>query len=335
MSISKSDSLRDLNTFGLDCTCRNLLVFRSERELADLVAGVEGPIMVLGGGSNLLLPSHLDRTVLKNEITGMEVIDRQDDEVLVRVGGGESWHHLVLWAVDHGYGGVENLALIPGTVGAAPIQNIGAYGVELKDVMEYLEAVSLKDGATRRFMAEECGFGYRDSIFKREEKGRWAIVRVVFRLQCKPVLSLSYGDIAKVLADKGIAEPGIRDVCEAVIAIRRSKLPDPAVIGNAGSFFKNPVLTTDAFKDLKSHWPEIPAYPQPDGSFKVPAGWLIEKAGWKGHRRGACGVHEKQALVLVNYGGATSEDLVRLADDIRRDIRERFGVDLEPEVNIL
>lgn len=335
MSVSENESLRSLNTFGLGCTCRALRVFRNEQELVSLLEKAERPVMVLGGGSNLLLPSHLELTVLKNEITGMEVMGRNDDHVWVRVGGGEVWHDLVVWAVEHGFGGIENLALIPGTVGAAPIQNIGAYGVELKDVMEYLEAISLEDGTLRRFMADECDFGYRDSIFKKEEKGRWAIVRVVFRLDSKPSLSLSYGDIAKVLAEQGILAPTIRDVCEAVISIRRSKLPDPAIIGNAGSFFKNPVIGRAAFQQLKRDWPEIPAYPQEDGQVKVPAGWLIEKAGWKGHRRGDCGVHEKQALVLVNYGHATAEELVRLANDIRRDIRERFGVDLEPEVNIL
>lgn len=335
MSIFAGNSLRHLNTFGLECTCRELLVFRDEQELTSLIARVKGPVMLLGGGSNLLLPKYLDRTVLKNEILGIEAVGGDDDEVLVRSGGGESWHDLVLWAVDHGFGGLENLALIPGTVGAAPVQNIGAYGVELKDVMDHLEAVSLKDGTKRRFSADECAFGYRDSVFKREEKGHWAIVRVVFRLQRRPVLSLSYGDIAKVLQEKGIDKPGIRDVCEAVIAIRQSKLPDPAVIGNAGSFFKNPVISKAVLELLQGNWPDIPWYPQTDGSVKIPAGWLIERAGWKGHRRASCGVHEKQALVLVNHGKSTSEELVELADDIRRDIRERFGVDLEPEVNIL
>lgn len=329
------NSLRAFNTFGLDCMCRSLSVFRNEQELIDLLGKVDRPLMILGGGSNLLLPAELDLAVLKNEIRGIEEIEREEGSVLVRVGGGESWHGFVAWAMEQGLGGVENMALIPGTVGAAPIQNIGAYGVELRDVMEYLEAVSLEDGSMRRFLSSECAFGYRDSVFKRSERGKWAIVRVIFRLRTQPTLSLGYGDIYRVVKEKGVEQPGVRDVFEAVMAIRRSKLPDPELMGNAGSFFKNPVLTREAFEALRRDWPEVPSYPQEDGTVKVPAGWLIEKAGWKGHRRGACGVHDKQALVLVNHGGATPEALVKLAQDIRQDIRDRFGVDLEPEVNIL
>ena len=340
-------SLRPFNTFGLDVTARYFARFASAEELRQLLAlppVQAGPLLILGGGSNLLLTQNFGGAVLKNEIKGLE-ISREDADIhtaLLRAGAGESWHGLVEYALDEGLSGVENLSLIPGTVGAAPLQNIGAYGTELQDSFERLEALAISTGQLRVFNKEECGFGYRESVFKGSLKNQFVVTAVVLRLHRasagRPV-NVGYGAIRETLADLGIeAEPTPRDVSEAVVRIRRAKLPDPAEIGNAGSFFKNPELSQRKFDELKSRYPTLPGYPLP-GGVKVPAGWLIEQAGFKGLRRGAGagthGVHAQQALVLVNHGGATGQELRALAEEIIRAVREQFGIELHPEVNIL
>ncbi len=335
MLIEYNKSLKLLNTFGLESIAHSFAAFSTEDELRNLLACQPLPTLILGGGSNMLLPANLDRFVLRNQIAGITISEDNSSEVVIRVGAGEVWHDLVTWAVTNGYSGIENLALIPGTVGAAPIQNIGAYGVELKDVFEHLEAVPRHGGGRKVFNLEECAFGYRDSIFKRAEKEKWVITYVSFRLQKKHQLSLDYGDIRQMLASRGIPNPNIRDVFQAVIDIRRSKLPDPAQVGNAGSFFKNPVISTAHYNDLKRTFPDLTGYPVSDEAMKVPAGWLIDRAGWKGYRQGEAGIHDRQALVLVNYGSATSSELVALAHQVSEDIKRRFGIVLETEVNIL
>lgn len=328
-------SLQAHNTFGLPAVAmRYLPVFREEDLLA-VLAEEEAPYCVLGGGSNILLTRDPEALVLHNRIPGIERVGEEAGSVLLRVGGGEVWHELVRWALRHDLGGLENLSLIPGSVGAAPIQNIGAYGAELAQVLEGLEAIELRTGELRVFDAEDCRLDYRMSRFKAEDKGKYFISRVYLRLHKPPHrLNLSYGAIRQTLEARGIAGPGIRDVSEAVIHIRRSKLPDPARLGNSGSFFKNPELAAGAFAALQAEYPEVPHYPLPDGRVKVPAGWLIEQCGWKGYRRGDAGCYEKQALVLVNFGQATGEEIWALARDIRSSVEDAFGIRLEPEVNV-
>ena len=328
-------SLTSLHTFGLQASCAAFCSFTSREELTTALAQATCPPWILGGGSNVILPEYLERTVLHNQIPGIRVIAESPNHVQLAIGAGVIWHDLVAWTVSRGWGGIENLALIPGTVGAAPIQNIGAYGRELKEVFLHLEAVHIADRQTRIFTAEECQFGYRDSVFKGPERDQWVIVEVVLQLDKHPSLTLDYGAIRDTLQEWQRDQPQIRDVFEAVIHIRRSKLPDPAEIGNAGSFFKNPVIARSHYLELRKEWPDLPAYPAADGSVKVPAGWLIDRAGWKGHRRGPCGVHDRQALVLVNLGGASAEDILGLAFDIQQDIQKRFDISLEREVRLI
>ena len=340
-------SLRPYNTFGLDVRARYFARFASVEVLRQLLARPEaqaGPLLILGGGSNLLLTQDFGGVVLKNELKGLEISGEDPDThtALLRAGAGEGWHGLVEYALSEGLSGVENLSLIPGTVGAAPLQNIGAYGAELQDTFERLEALEISTGRLRVFSKEDCGFGYRESVFKSALKNQFVVTAVVLRLHraaaARPVNS-SYGAIRDTLADLGIAtEPTPRDVSAAVVHIRRSKLPDPAEIGNAGSFFKNPEVSQRKFDELKTRYPALPGYPVP-GGVKVPAGWLIEQAGFKGLRRGAGagthGVHAQQALVLVNHGGATGQELRALAEEIIRAVGTQFGIELHPEVNIL
>ncbi|GAB4417226.1 MAG: UDP-N-acetylmuramate dehydrogenase [Bacteroidia bacterium] len=336
--IRQAVSLRPHHTFGLDVQCRWWKTLRSEDDARAFVMDnlhSTRPLLILGGGSNVLFLKDYDGIVLKNEILGREVVAETPEAVWLRVGAGENWHDLVLHCVAAGWGGIENLALIPGSVGAAPIQNIGAYGVELKDVFDSLEALDLRSGSIRTFDREACRFGYRDSVFKQEARGRYLITRVTLRLHKPPhVLHTSYGAIAADLALRP-APHSIRDVSEVVTQIRQRKLPDPRQIGNAGSFFKNPVIAQAQFEALQARFPAIPSYPDLPGYVKVPAGWLIEQAGWKGHQRGACGVHSEQALVLVNHGGATGAEIYALSEDILQDIAARYGITLEREVNIV
>lgn len=336
MNIQHNFSLKDHNTFGIDAAAAAFVEVTSISELQEVLATNQLPIFILGGGSNLLLTKNLTLLVIKNGIKGKRVLSEDENFVLLEIGGGENWHELVLWSMKQNYGGIENLSLIPGTVGAAPIQNIGAYGVELKDVFFQLQAVELATGNIHFFNTKDCDFGYRDSVFKRHLKGNYCIVKVVLKLSKKNhVIHSSYGAIQQVLKNKNISQPTISDISQAVIEIRSSKLPNPAVLGNSGSFFKNPEIERAQFEDLKQKFPNIVFYDLPDGRVKVPAGWLIEQCGWKGKRIGNTGSHARQALVLVNYGGATGEEVWKLAMDIQQSVEDKFGIELSPEVNVL
>ncbi|MBS1614658.1 MAG: UDP-N-acetylmuramate dehydrogenase [Bacteroidetes bacterium] len=333
--LRKNASLRELNTFGFDQTAEALLEVTEAEQLTDIYedARLPRPFHVLGGGSNVLLTGPVLGTVLMNRIKGIELISEDDDIVRVRVGGGVVWHDWVLFAIAQGWCGVENLALIPGTVGAAPIQNIGAYGVEVKDVIDEVVAWHGALGKFIRLSALECRFGYRDSIFKQELKGEVFVTEVCFRLRKHAQLHTEYGAIREELQAMD-AEPSVEQVAQAVIRIRRSKLPDPAQIGNAGSFFKNPVIDASLFESLLQRFSNMPSYAQPDGMVKLPAGWLIEHCGWKGFRDRDVGVHTRQALVLVNYGHATGAEIWNLSERIIASVQERFGIVLEREVQV-
>jgi len=331
--------LKKYNTFSISARAKSFAIFKSEKELILLLEEVEKSkeaLLILGGGSNLLFTQDYQGIVLKNEIKGIQILSEDKDSVLVKCGAGEVWHEFVQYCVGKGFAGVENLALIPGTVGASPIQNIGAYGVEVKDTIESVECIEIATKNKKRFLANECAFGYRDSIFKKTEKGKYIITQVAFRLKKQAKVNTSYGAIQQVLDEKGIKSPTIRDVSTAVIEIRKSKLPNPAQLGNAGSFFKNPEIPSAQFEQLKTQYPDIVSYPGfKEGMIKAPAGWLIERSGWKGKTVGNVGVHRLQALVIVNYGGASGQEVIDLSMEIRKTVKEMFGIDLEPEVNII
>ena len=338
MTIQQDISLTHLNTFGIDAKAAYFANIETISELRAILtdpALMQKPKLVLGGGSNLLFTDDFDGLVIKISIKGIEQTKEDENHAWIKVGAGEIWHELVLYTIREKLGGLENLSLIPGTVGAAPMQNIGAYGVEIKDTFESLEAVQVSSGAMRIFTASECEFAYRNSIFKGALKGQYIITSVTFKLNRNPVFNTSYGDIQATLEAMGVEHLSLKAVSEAVIRIRQSKLPDPSQIGNAGSFFKNPTVEAAQFERLKADFPAIPGYPQPDGSVKVPAGWLIEQCGWKGKSMGNVGVHEKQALVLINRGGAKGNEVKNLAETIVDSVKTRFGVDLMPEVNIV
>lgn len=337
-SILRDTSLKTYNTFGIEVKASFLASFTEAEEALEVLSDrglKEASRMVLGGGSNVLFTRDFDGLILLNNIPGIEITEDRGDTVLVKAGGGVVWHQLVLWTLDHHLQGIENLSLIPGKCGAAPIQNIGAYGVELKDVFFSLSAVEMAGGKSVTFNRETCRFGYRDSIFKREAKGKYIITDITLELNRNPVLNLSYGSITQELQKMGVEKPGIREVSAAVCNIRRSKLPDPVVTGNAGSFFKNPEVTSANFEDLQKEFPAVVAYALDNGNYKLAAGWLIEQCGWKGKRVGNTGSHKDQALVLVNYGNATGEEVVSLAHRIMESVKEKFGVEIEPEVNII
>ena len=332
-------SLRGYNTFGIEAEASQFVEISSVEQYVSLrQSGLHAdlPHLFLGGGSNVLLTKNQDALVVKISIPGVAIIKEDADFVWVKGGAGVVWDEFVQYTVDQGWAGLENLSLIPGTVGAAPMQNIGAYGAEIKDTFESLEALNLETLELEVFDAKACAFGYRESFFKHEGKGKYLISSVTFKLSKKPSLKTSYGAIQEVLAAKGISEPSIRDVADAVVEIRKSKLPDPKEIGNSGSFFKNPTVSASEATRLISEYPGIPHYAV-DGSsdVKFPAGWFIEKAGWKGFRRGDAGVHAKQALVLVNYGEAKGGEILALSEEIKKSIKDTFGVALETEVNIL
>lgn len=339
MQLIPDADLTPYNTFGVRARARWLGRFRSADELRALLARPELkdlPQLVLGGGSNVLFTGDHPGAVLLNEVPGISVVGEDERHVLVRAGAGVRWHELVMHAVANDWGGIENMSLIPGKVGAAPMQNIGAYGVEVKDVFHSLEALRIGDHEVVTFDREACAFGYRESFFKRAGRGRFIILSVTVRLTKPPhTVSTQYGSINEELARRGITAPTIRDISEAVIAIRRSKLPEPRELGNAGSFFKNPVVPAEVAEAIRRAFPDAPTYPAPGGQVKLAAGWLIEQAGWKGHRTNGCGVHAQQALVLVNHGGATGGEIYALSERICRSVRERFGVELEREVNII
>ncbi len=336
VEIRRDISLRPYNTFGLDVAASALaeVVDTDDLlELLDYTRKSHQPLLTLGGGSNVLFTKDVDALVILNRIGGIEVVSESFDEITVKAGAGVIWHNLVAHCVNEGWGGIENLSLIPGMVGAAPMQNIGAYGVELREVFAELEAIHIHEGHLRTFSNEDCAFGYRESVFKRELKGRYIISSVTLRLSKQPKVNTSYGAIAQELERMGVTEPSISDVSHAVVNIRRSKLPDPSVLGNAGSFFKNPVVPTELADSIRSLHPALPSYPA-DGGTKLAAGWLIEQCGWKGKVVGSTGSHRDQALVLVNYGNATGAEVFNLSEAIMRSVKDTFGVDLEREVNI-
>jgi UDP-N-acetylmuramate dehydrogenase len=338
MEIFRDFNLKPFNTFHVSAKAARLARFRNVEELRALLAEPELqglPRLVLGGGSNVLFTRDWPGVVLLNEIAGLELLLETEEAVIVRAGAGMVWHDFVSYCVDQGWGGLENLSLIPGRVGAAPMQNIGAYGVEIKDPFHHLEALRISDGAVVRFDTTACHFGYRESFFKREGKGQYIILSVAFQLAKHPQLHTHYGSIKAELDKRGINAPTIRDVSDAVIAIRRSKLPDPQVLGNAGSFFKNPVVPAEVAERIRAVHADLSAYPAGDGHVKLAAGWLIEKAGWKGFREANLGVHKDQALVLVNYGGSTGQAIYDLSTRVLESVKEKFGVELEREVNIV
>jgi len=332
--ISHNVSLKKHNTFGINASAESFVEVFSTDELKAVLKENSDPIFILGGGSNLLLRKDVEGLIIKNQIFGKKIIKETEDNVLIEIGGGENWHEFVLYTLKNGWSGVENLSLIPGTVGASPIQNIGAYGVELKDVFESLQAIDLQTLEEVNFSKKECKFGYRDSIFKRDLKGKMFITKVTFQLSKKPVINIAYGAIQEILNQKNISNPTSKDVSNAVIEIRQSKLPDPAKLGNSGSFFKNPEIAKEQFLKVQKRFPNIVFYPLENGQIKVPAGWLIEQAGWKGKRIGDCGSHAKQALVLVNYGEATGAEIWELAMKIQASVFEKFDINITPEVNI-
>ncbi len=345
MRIHKNFNLKSYNTFGIEAHCAAFAEVTSVDEVQRVLSNNDIPIQLLGGGSNVLfLNDFYNRFFIKNTIGGIKIVQNteggysdESDAVLVEIGGGVNWHQFVLWAIENDLAGVENLSLIPGTVGAAPIQNIGAYGVELRDIFEKLEALNLQSLDMQTFTKEDCCFGYRDSVFKNELKDQYLITKVFLKLQKTPTqLKTSYGDISRTLVEKGIENPTIKDISNAVIAIRQSKLPDPSVIGNAGSFFKNPTILKEEFDILKIQFPKIVGYPSENTEgVKVAAGWLIEQCGWKGKRLGDVGVHERQALVLVNYGGGKGLQIKELAQKIQASVFEKFKIQLTPEVNFI
>lgn len=324
--------LQSYNSFGLAAFAERFAKIQSESDL-ELIAKAQHLPRILGGGSNILFTKEVEGLLLHNALRGIELVEEDSQFVWIRANGGELWHELVLWCIERGYGGIENLSLIPGTVGAAPIQNIGAYGVELKDVFYELHAIELQSGNRRTFDKEACRFGYRDSIFKKEWKDKLLISSVTLQLRKNPVFNTSYGDIKTFLGEKPIT---LKSLSEAVIHIRSSKLPNPKEIGNAGSFFKNPMIPKNHYLSLLASYPTLPSYPVEgqDNLVKIPAGWLIDRAGWKGKRVGEVGVHTQQALVLVNYGKGTGAQIWQLAMEIQADIFDTFGIELHPEVNV-
>ena len=343
MQIQENISLKPYNSFGIDALARYFGSFKNTEELSELLtndlpagqAGSELTTLILGGGSNILFTKNFEGLVLKNEITGINLLHEDEEYVYVKAGAGENWHQFVLHCIENDWAGVENLSLIPGNVGASPMQNIGAYGVEIKYVFHELKAFNLKEKSNYTFGLKGCDFGYRDSVFKRKYKNEFVILNVTFKLRKQPVFNTSYGAIKQELEKMGVKELSIKAISDAVVSIRSSKLPDPNEIGNAGSFFKNPSVSIIEFQNLKSTFPNIIGHENVNGTVKLAAGWLIEQCGWKGFRRGDAGCHAKQALVLVNYGNAKGHEVFDLSEDILQTVKEKFGVTLDREVNII
>ncbi len=347
MQVQENISLKQYNTFGIGARAKYFSTFKSPEELAEVLAFNSKPQtpnskLVLGGGSNILFTKDVDGLVLKNEIKGIELINEDDDFVYIKSGAGENWHQFVLHCIKNNWAGVENLSLIPGNVGASPMQNIGAYGMEIENVFWQLEAYHINDRKIVSFSKNDCAFGYRESVFKREYKNQFVILNVTYKLNKKPVYNTSYGAIEQELEKMGIKELSIKAISDAVINIRSSKLPNPTEVGNAGSFFKNPEVSRQKFEELKNNYPAVVGYTLPNENIKLAAGWLIEQCSsalggtnWKGYRRGDAGCHAKQALVLVNYGQASGSEIYNLSEEILQSVKEKFGVVLEREVNIL
>ena len=327
-------SLKEFNTFGIDVSAKKIIYLNELKQL-DNISNLKDSF-IIGGGSNILLTKDVEKTVVINQTKGICTVKEDENFIELAVASGEDWHEFVMYCIQKGYGGIENMSLIPGSVGAAPMQDIGAYGREIKDVLTYVNAVDLDTREMKKFTNEECEFGYRESIFKKSAKGNYFIVDVGIRLTKKNhQINTSYGDIEKWLNTNQIESPKIKDVSNAVIAIRKSKLPDPNDLGNSGSFFKNPIISSTHFEDLSKKFPLIKSYPVSDQEVKVPAGWLIESLGWKGKRVGNTGSHQNQALVLVNYGNATGSEVKKLAEDIKKSVWDTYQILLETEVNII
>jgi UDP-N-acetylmuramate dehydrogenase len=337
LRLQEAVSLKPFNTFGVDVQARLFAEAHNDAEVREALALAELrglPLLPIGGGSNLLLTGDIEALVLRMASRGLRIVEDDGARVLVEAEAGEPWHPFVLWSLQQGLAGLENLSLIPGTVGAAPMQNIGAYGVEIKDVFAGLTALDRHSGELREFGLEECAFAYRDSLFK-QQPGRWLILRVRFVLSRPAQLHLDYGPVRQRLQAEGIEAPTPSDVSHAICAIRSEKLPDPAQLGSAGSFFKNPLVPAALVERIRAEHADLVSYPAGEGLAKLAAGWLIERAGWKGYREGDAGVHRLQALVLVNYGAATGSQLLELARRIQHDVQQRFGVELEIEPNVL
>lgn len=338
LSIQHGVDLFPYNTFGIHAKADSFTVLSDIAQLKDLKTAYDQfqqHVLILGGGSNILFTKDFPGLVVLNRLKGIEIVHEDDAQVMVKVASGEVWHDLVMHCIEKDWGGIENLSLIPGSVGAAPIQNIGAYGVEIKDVLVSVEVMRWEDGAIFSISNADCAFGYRDSIFKGDAKGQYLVLGITLQLTKHPkAFQLQYGAILETLDRMGV-QPTLKSVSDAVMHIRRSKLPDPAVIGNAGSFFKNPVVSTEKVGQLKATFPRMPVYAQEDGQVKIPAGWLIEYCGWKGLRKGETGNHKDQALVIVNYGNASGEEIRLHAMAVQQSVWENFGVRIEPEVNIL
>ena len=337
MRILHNISLKNYNTFGIDVKARHFISVNTLLELISILQLEDYPQKImLGGGSNMLLTKDVDALVIHLNLKGTKVIEDKENHVFIKANAGENWHEFVLWCLDNNFGGLENMSLIPGNVGTSPIQNIGAYGIELKDNFISCEALNLETLKIEVFKNKDCHFGYRNSIFKNEAKGKYVITSVVFKLsKNNHQLHTNYGAIISQLEDMQIKSPTIQDVSNAVIAIRQSKLPDPKKIGNSGSFFKNPIISSENYENLKQNFPNAPSYPVSSNEVKIPAGWLIETAGFKGKTFNNYGVHKKQALVLVNYGGAKGEDILELSKLIQKTIYRIFNISIEAEVNIL
>ncbi|MDF1653829.1 MAG: UDP-N-acetylmuramate dehydrogenase [Coxiellaceae bacterium] len=336
--IQQHATLKNYNTFGIDVQTHYLYKVSSTQQLLNDLPQLRSyqlPLLILGGGSNILLTSNYDGIVIKMENYGIETVSEDDEQIILRIAAGENWHQLVMHCVDKNYGGIENLSLIPGLVGATPIQNIGAYGVELKDVFQSLSAIEIATGKIVTFDYDQCQFDYRHSTFKAENKNKFIITDVTLRLSKNPVTNTSYHGISQQLEDMCICSPTIQDVSRAVISIRQQKLPDPAVIGNAGSFFKNPVINADLFSQLQQRYPKLPSYIVDNEKHKIPAAWLIEQCGFKGKRIDQIGVHDKQAVVLVNHGNGAGNTIAELAKQIQKTVLDKFDVPLETEVNII
>jgi UDP-N-acetylmuramate dehydrogenase len=343
MQIQENFSLKPFNTFDIDVKAKYFSTFSNVEQLIELTTHYS-PLptpdsrlgaFILGGGSNVLFTKDFDGIVLKNEIKGIQKIKEDDEHVYIKVGAGENWHQFVLFCIQNNWAGIENLSLIPGNVGASPMQNIGAYGVEIKEVFYELKAFHLHERANYNFNPTDCEFDYRDSVFKNKYKNQFLILDVTYRLNKTPKYNTSYGAVEQELKKMGVKELSIAAISQAVINIRSSKLPDPAVIGNAGSFFKNPSISKEKFQNLKSQFENIVGYENPDGTIKLAAAWLIEQCGWKGYRRGDAGCHERQALVLVNYGNATGREIYDLSEEILQTVQKKFDLTLEREVNII
>jgi UDP-N-acetylmuramate dehydrogenase len=337
MLVETNKSLKNFNTFGIDCKAHYYVSVASTSQLMAMLSDNKYKArFILGGGSNMLLTKDINALVIHLNLKGIKVLSETEDHVHIEAMAGENWHEFVLYCIEKGYGGLENLSLIPGNTGTTPIQNIGAYGVELKDTFESCKAVEIESKTEVQFSKQACQFGYRTSVFKNDLKDKYVITSVVFNLtKTNHKKSTSYGAIQEQLSEKNIKEPTLKNISDAVIAIRKSKLPDPKKIGNSGSFFKNPVIDLERFHDFQLEFPNAPFYKVSQTEFKIPAGWLIEKAGFKGLRFGDAGVHKNQALVLVNYGKANGNEILELAMKIQKKVRKIFGIFLEPEVNII